>query len=204
MYLQTNLSVSEVRNFFKALPQKGLSIYDFGCGSKPYKEFAGENKYIRTDIDTTNEKADIFCSIDNDIANMVCSFYVLEHVYNPLDVLKEKFRVLKPRGTLFMLVPLYWEEHEQPFDFYRYTKFSLRKMLEEAGYLNVDIKPINANWAILGMNFVRLLNSRKYMRFIVPLLHYLFFRLDQKMLRSSSVDKISNVMSYAIVAGKSK
>ena len=131
MYLQTNLSVSEVRNFFKALPQKGLSIYDFGCGSKPYKEFAGENKYIRTDIDTTNEKADIFCSIDNvpidnDIADVVCSFYVLEHVYNPLDVLKEKFRVLKPRGTLFMLVPLYWEEHEQPFDFYRYIKFSLR------------------------------------------------------------------------------
>jgi SAM-dependent methyltransferase len=148
-----NVAVSEVRNFFKALPQKGLSIYDFGCGSKPYKVFAGENKYIGIDIDTSNEKADIFSSIDNvpidnAIADVVCSFYVLEHIYNPLDVLKEKFRVLKPGGTLFMLVPLYWEEHEQPYDFYRYTQFSLRKMLEEAGYLNIDIKPINANWAI--------------------------------------------------------
>ena len=207
LYLQMNIVVKEVKNFFSKIPSKGMRIYDFGCGSKPYQVFAGSNEYIGIDIDRKNVKADIFADIcdvpvQSCSADIVCSFFVLEHVYNPLDVLKEKFRILKSEGQLFMLVPLYWEEHDQPYDFWRYTRFSLIKMLEQAGFVDVEIKAINANWAILGMQFARVLNVYRYTRFILPLLNYLFFNLDQAWLRKRSKDRISNVMSYSVSARK--
>lgn len=30
-------------------------------------------------------------------------------------------------------MPLYWEEHDQPYDFWRFTRFSLEKMLLDTG-----------------------------------------------------------------------
>lgn len=103
LYLQMNVAVKTVKAFFDSMPNHGLSIYDFGCGAKPYEVFVGQNAYIGIDIDRKNEKADIFSSIDgvpveDSVADIVCSFYVLEHVYNPKDVLKEKFRLLKRGG----------------------------------------------------------------------------------------------------------
>ncbi len=205
LYLQTNIAVKTVREFFESIPGNGLHIYDFGCGEKPYEIFTGLNEYIGLDIDKKNQKADIFCSIDqapvNDCsADVTCSFYVLEHVYKPIDVLKEKFRILKNGGTLFMLVPLYWEEHEQPYDFWRFTQFSLETMLNEVGFIDIEVKPISANWSIFGLHMVRLMNSRKITRALVPIFNKLFYRLDQKSLKSYKMH--SNVMSYSVKASK--
>jgi len=209
LYLQMNVMVKEVKSYFNLLPKEGLSIYDFGCGSKPYQVFSGSNRYIGIDIDKKNEKADIFSSIENvpvqnSVADIVCSFCVLEHVYRPILVLREKFRVLKSGGELFMLVPLYWEEHEQPYDYWRYTRFSLIQMLEEVGFSQIEIKAINANWAILGMHLAILFNSRSYTKFITPLINLLFHYVDQKILLKarSSGKSIANVMTYAVWAKK--
>lgn len=203
LYLQMNVAVKTVKAFFDSIPKHGLSIYDFGCGAKPYEVFVGENTYIGIDIDTKNKKADIFSSIDevpvkDSVADIVCSFYVLEHVYNPKDVLKEKYRLLKRGGVMFMLVPLYWEEHEQPYDYWRFTQYCLRSMLEEVGFVDIEIKPINANWSIFGMHVVQMLNSRRLTRPTVPLMNYLFGYLDQRSLKRRCSQ--SNVMSYSIKA----
>ncbi len=209
LYLQMNVVVIEAMNYFNSLPKVGLSIYDFGCGSKPYQVFSGQNKYIGIDIDKKNEEADIFSNIENvplpeGIADITCSFFVLEHVYSPISVLREKFRILKPGGEIFMLVPLYWEEHEQPYDFWRYTKFSLQKMLEEVGFSKIKIKAINGNWAILGMHLAILFSSRRITRFMVPLINLIFYYFDQKILlkAASSGKSIANVMTYAVWAKK--
>jgi hypothetical protein len=39
-----------------------------------------------------------------------------------------------PGGRLWLTAPLFYEEHEQPFDFYRYTQFGFRHQLESAGF----------------------------------------------------------------------
>jgi SAM-dependent methyltransferase len=206
LYLQTNVAVKSVHDFFSSLPENGLTIYDFGCGAKPDQIFAGTNDYIGIDIDTKNQRADIFASIDkvpveNSVADVVCSFYVLEHVYNPKDVLKEKFRLLKDGGQLFMLVPLHWEEHEQPYDYWRFTQFALREMLNEVGFSGIEVKAINAYWAILGIHLVRILHSRKLTRAFVPIMNKLFYNRDQRSLGLGR--EASNVMTYAIKAVKS-
>jgi SAM-dependent methyltransferase len=204
-----NCAVLEVKEYFAKQSQAGLVIFDFGCGDKPYQDLSKNNVYIGIDIDKNNKKADIFSSVDmvpvkNNVADIVCSFFVLEHVYTPLSVLAEKFRILKPGGEMFMLVPLYWEEHEQPFDYWRYTKFSLQMMLENAGFKDIRVKPINAGWAILGMHLARICYSRGVTRCLVPLINSIFYYLDRRILTKCRVNKqnISNVMSYAVFAKK--
>jgi hypothetical protein len=44
------------------------------------------------------------------------------------------FRVLKPSRQLWLTTPLFYEEHLQPYDFFRYTRFGLRHLFESAGF----------------------------------------------------------------------
>jgi SAM-dependent methyltransferase len=59
---------------------------------------------------------------------------VLEHVFHPDRFLGEINRVLKAGGLLLMTVPFVWDEHEQPFDFARYSSFGLEAMLKNHGF----------------------------------------------------------------------
>ncbi|HRR34277.1 MAG TPA: methyltransferase domain-containing protein [Kiritimatiellia bacterium] len=58
---------------------------------------------------------------------------VLEHVFNPSVFLSEVARVLKSHGHLLLTVPFVWDEHEQPYDYARYSSFGLKHLLEEHG-----------------------------------------------------------------------
>jgi len=205
LFLQTNAVVKAAKTFFDSLPKTGLTIYDFGCGTKPYKIFAGKNRYIGIDIDESNIQADLFANIENvpekdAVADVVCSFCVLEHVFNPQAVLSEKWRLLRKggEGQLFMLVPLYWEEHEQPYDFWRFTKYSLDKMLSDCGFKNIEITALNSTWSIIGLNMVRFLSRKWLLRLTVPCFNQLFSALDQRSLRRHS--QHGNVMTYAVQA----
>jgi SAM-dependent methyltransferase len=59
---------------------------------------------------------------------------VMEHLPEPFLALKELNRVLKPGGKLIYSAPLFYEEHEQPYDFFRYTQFGVRHLFTSAGF----------------------------------------------------------------------
>jgi hypothetical protein len=48
-------------------------------------------------------------------------------------------RVVKPGGQVWLSAPLFYEEHEKPYDFFRYTQFGWRKMADQAGLEVKDI-----------------------------------------------------------------
>ena len=68
------------------------------------------------------------------LSNCLISNQVLEHVEDELLFLREINRVLKKNGKLLLTVPFIWPEHEQPYDFRRYTSFGITKILNQNGF----------------------------------------------------------------------
>ncbi|MGD9591742.1 MAG: class I SAM-dependent methyltransferase, partial [Candidatus Berkiella sp.] len=107
---------------------------DIGCGQKPYQSLCSSSEYIGLEIDTPEnrafKRADLFYDgkvlpFENEAMDSVVAHQVFEHVFQPQDFLKEINRVLKCNGTLMLSVPFVWDEHEQPYDFARYSSFAL-------------------------------------------------------------------------------
>ncbi len=59
---------------------------------------------------------------------------VLEHLPEPLLAWNEMARVLAPGGKVMLNVPFYYWLHEEPHDYYRYTRFSLERFAAKSGF----------------------------------------------------------------------
>jgi len=64
---------------------------------------------------------------------VICS-EVLEHVPEPATALTEISRVLRTGGFLYLTVPQAWGLHYEPNDYYRFTKYAIRRMLTQSGF----------------------------------------------------------------------
>lgn len=136
----------------------GGSLLDVGCGSKPYKNIFNVISYIGLDIDSpiTRERGiadDLYDGnkfpYENAVFDSVLCNQVLEHVFNPNEFLQEINRVLKTGGKLLLTVPFVWDEHEQPYDYARYSSFGLRALLEKNGFALRHHKKLGADASTL-------------------------------------------------------
>jgi SAM-dependent methyltransferase len=133
-------------------------LLDIGCGSKPYKELFVVDEYVGLDIDSeiTRKRnlaevlydGKLFPLPSNSFDSALCN-QVLEHVFNPDEFLSEIYRVLKPNGKLLLTLPFVWDEHEQPYDYARYSSFGLKSLLEKNGFHVLDHKKIGADVTII-------------------------------------------------------
>jgi SAM-dependent methyltransferase len=126
-----------------SMSDKFNSILDVGCGTKPYQSLFHETKYTGLEYDSErsrlSSKADFFYTNNNfpfgdDEFDLVICNQVLEHVFEPDLFLKEIHRVLKKNGKIILTVPFCWDEHEQPYDYARYTSFGLRYLFEKNNF----------------------------------------------------------------------
>lgn len=127
-------------------------LLDVGCGYKPYQSLCNVSEYIGLEIDDEGNRnhnhADAFYDgkvipFENNTFDSILSSEVFEHVFNPNDFLKEINRVTKMNGMLLMSVPFVWDEHEQPYDYARYTSFGLKYILNENGFEVVEHRKSN-------------------------------------------------------------
>ena len=142
---------------------------DVGSGSKPYKElFKNVTQYIGMDIEVSgheHSKSEIDVYYDgktfpfeNNTIDSLVFFEVFEHVFNPEEFLSEITRVVKPQGKCVVTIPFLWGEHEQPYDFARYSSFGLKHLFDSHGLEIVEHKKYLADFRIFSL----LINSYIY------------------------------------------
>lgn len=116
---------------------------DIGCGVKPYRSlFKNVESYIGLEhegCDKVLQETDVLYDgnimpfQDGEFDSIICN-EVLEHVFNPEVFLKEVQRVVKNNGILLFTVPFCWDEHEQPYDYARYSSFGLKYLMEKHNF----------------------------------------------------------------------
>lgn len=120
----------------------GSVILDAGAGEQPYRHLFAACQYEAADfekVDKPYARSTYVCDlaaipVENDRFDAVIFNQVLEHIPEPSAVLSELRRVLKPGGRMICTAPFFYQEHEQPYDFYRYTQFGWRHLLGKAGF----------------------------------------------------------------------
>lgn len=151
----------ENERFAKSMKKNSL-ILDAGCGDAPYKDLFKHVRYESADFAQSNreyaEQITYVCDLkkipveDNRFDYVVCN-QVLEHIPEPQKVIDELHRVLKPKGQIIFTAPLFYQEHEQPYDFFRYTKFGWRHLLSSVGFTIHRIDPMEGFFGLCGYLF---------------------------------------------------
>lgn len=129
----------------------------------------------------------------DDSFDIILCTEVLEHVPEPIKVLKEISRLLRPGGRAFITAPLGSGLHQLPFHFYGgYTPEWYKRFCREAGMEATEILPNGGFFKHLGQECNRAASiygqnpklhgpeSADLIKLLVEILPRLFFDLDDK------------------------
>jgi SAM-dependent methyltransferase len=145
----------ELKKYFKG------KLLDLGCGKVPLFEFyknctsevicadweksLHDNEFIDK-ITDLNQNLDF----NNSDFDTVLLSDVLEHILYPHNLMREIYRILKPEGCLIINVPFFYCLHEEPFDYYRYTKFALSDLAKNSGLKIIELRAYGGVLEILA------------------------------------------------------
>ena len=119
-------------------------LLDLGCGKVPlYELYRGhvtenvcvdwENAFHQsTHLDYESDLSLRLPFKDEEFDTIVLSD-VLEHMREPRHLCAEMERVLRAGGKILMNVPFFYRLHAMPDDYFRYTEYGLRWLIEASG-----------------------------------------------------------------------
>ncbi len=151
-YADSLITIPEIMKYING------KCIDIGAGDMPLKSLIEKqaNQYDTLDV----EKRAPNLTFLSDICNMnmiknetydsaIC-LQVLEHVSDPFKAMREINRILKKGSILVCSVPHLSRLHEEPHDYYRYTKYGLEYLFKKSGFSIVSITPTGGLFCFLG------------------------------------------------------
>jgi SAM-dependent methyltransferase len=152
------------------LPE-GARVLDAGAGEGQYAPAFSRQRYCGIDLAVGDALWD-YRGLDaiGDLAALpvasasfdaVVNIVTLEHVREPACVLAELARALKPAGRLLLVLPHEWEVHQPPHDYFRFTRYGARHLLERAGFGDIHVLAVGGYFHLLAR---RLLNGLQFFR----------------------------------------
>jgi len=190
-------------------------LLDIGCADKPY-ELLTKNKveeYVgldHADSQHSLSRADVIAdahntNLEDSSFDTILSTSVLEHLEHPPEAICEMHRILKPGGHVILTCPLFWHLHEEPHDFFRFTKHGLRFMFTEAGLDIVILQPLSGFVVTFTQELLYFLNQFKRYRVLIFILNVLQWWLQKAAYSINKYDKSHQfTWLYLIVGRKSE
>ncbi|MGZ9096681.1 MAG: methyltransferase domain-containing protein [Micavibrio sp.] len=214
-------------DFFALYLKTEMTVYDIGCGSKPFQGVLNGcvAKYIGVDLEDgfyDSSHIDLVGSaynvpIPDGTADAVISCQVIEHLERPFDAFREAGRILKEDGIFLLSFPFLYPMHAAPRDYFRYTEFAVAGILEENGFEILEKRRIGGFWYCAGLFFgmylktfnrgiINKLNLVKILTFFVQWPLYLIHTLEGLFFDIAKKDKSAMrslwTVNYVIAARK--
>jgi len=150
-------------------------VVDVGCGNGKYRDLVknlpGVTSYTGIDFYKTkvaNIVADLNkpLSVSSNSFNVAICLSVIEHLQEPQLALDEMYRILRPGGYLLLSTPWVYPYHHEPNDYFRFSRYALKYMLEKSGFEVNLILPTGGKFRVflsfLALWFPSLARIRKF------------------------------------------
>ena len=193
--------------FAETIPGNAL-LLDAGAGEGQYHELFTHCRLIGLDAAIGDANWD-YSALDivGDLHRIplkdasvdgVLSVVTMEHLHSPWLAMAEMARVTRPGGRGFFVVPLLWEEHQQPNDFFRFTEYGFTRLAEEAGFRVESLVSMGGLFRVFHYRTASLLKSAvRHPLLLVLLLPFLPILLGYLIL-SEPVDRIWKLCDHTL------
>lgn len=189
-------------------------MLDIGAGEVDrYARFFKFTERVTTDIHQ-GTNVDVVASADKlpfeqaSFDSVVCT-QVLEHVPDPQIVVDEMYRVLKPGGAVLATIPQTTPLHEEPHDYYRYTRYGIQHLFERSGFTISHIEQEAGYYALIAQLRIRHLIDlfRLYERPLLGKIASQFFKFYSYLMiwfdeRTNSETNSKHTLGYIVIAKK--
>jgi SAM-dependent methyltransferase len=200
----------------RARPHAHGLLVDVGCGSKAFAPVLEPRvaRYLGVDWArppgfARERGPDVLARVEalpfrDASVDTVFGMSLLTFLPEPHALLEEARRVVRPDGALILEFTQMAPRHQEPEDFFCFTRNGARRLLERADFTPVEFIPIGGLWTRVGLSVIAAVNrvNRGPWRVVTEIparLLYVVFQLGFALLDLVFHDP-ADVLAYLVVA----
>ena len=132
----------------------GAYLLDVGAGPGYFRDLTRRFETLAIDFYPYNG-VQIVCDfmqpfpLRGECFDIVMLSNVLEHSAEPESLLREAYRVLRPKGMIIATVPFLMQVHQAPYDFYRFTHIGIGYLFGKSGFTEMEIVPLGSPYTVV-------------------------------------------------------